>query len=42
MEITKVTRVFTVEGAARIHRVPLEEFVGILRRVVARQRRSAP
>jgi hypothetical protein len=28
-------RFLTVERAARVHRVPLEEFLGILRRAVA-------
>ncbi len=32
-----LAKALTVEWAARVHRVPLEEFIGILRRAVARQ-----
>ena len=35
-------KALTVEWAARIHRVPLEDFLGILRQAVARQRRNTP
>jgi hypothetical protein len=35
-----VTKALTVERAARIHRVPLDEFLNILNTAVARQKAS--
>ena len=38
---TLATKAVTVEWAARIHRVPLDEFLSILRQAVASQTQSA-
>lgn len=32
-----ITKVLTVEVAAKIHRVPLDEFIGILDQAISRQ-----
>ncbi|MBP7686968.1 MAG: DUF1858 domain-containing protein [Thermoflexales bacterium] len=37
-----VAKALTVEWAARIHRVPLDEFLEILRRAVASKNECAP
>lgn len=36
-----LTKALTVEWAARIHRVPLDEFLAILHKAVARKKQSA-
>lgn len=33
-----ITKAITVEWAARVHRVPLDEFLGILRKAIATKR----
>ena len=35
-----LTKALTVEWAARVHRVPLDEFLGILRKAVASKRKT--
>ena len=36
-----ITKALTVEWAARVHRVPLEEFLDTLRRAIAKKSESA-
>lgn len=36
-----LTKALTVEVAARVHRVPVDEFIGILNKAIAQQQESA-